>query len=124
YHHPAGAFRPLQILIGRIPPTHFRRSKSAQIVAKITRAHDIEHRLPPARRLVPQGPGKVAAARPLKQVTAEPARVPELDHRVPVERNQNPAKPSGLLYGILTLVISLSEPSGLVAYPTSFEAFP
>jgi hypothetical protein len=39
----------------------------------------------------------------------------ELDHRVTVERNQNPAKPCGLLWGILTLVISLSEPSGCVA---------
>jgi len=39
----------------------------------------------------------------------------ELDHRVPVERNQNPAKPSGLLYGIVTLVTSSSEPSGFVA---------
>jgi hypothetical protein len=29
-----------------------------------------------------------------------------------------------VLYGIFTLVISLSEPSGRVAYPTSFDAFP
>ena len=29
-----------------------------------------------------------------------------------VERDQNPANPCGLLYGMLTLVISLSEPSG------------
>jgi hypothetical protein len=43
---------------------------------------------------------------------------------IAIERDQNPANPSGLLYGIATLVTSSSEPSGLVAYPTSFEAFP
>ena len=35
--------------------------------------------------------------------------------RARLERNQNPAKPSGLLYGIGTLVTSSSEPSGFVA---------
>jgi len=30
----------------------------------------------------------------------------------PVGDNQKPARPCGLLYGILTLVTSLSEPSG------------
>src|SRR5262245_19839892 len=44
--------------------------------------------------------------------------------RAPVEPHQNPARPCGLLYGIFTLVISSSEPSGFVAYPSSFEAFP
>ena len=29
--------------------------------------------------------------------------------------HQNPAKPSGLLYGIVTLATSSSEPSGLMA---------
>jgi hypothetical protein len=38
--------------------------------------------------------------------------------------HQNPANPSGLLYGIATLVTSSSEPFGLMAYPTSFDAFP
>ena len=42
----------------------------------------------------------------------------------PVGGNQNPANPSGLLYGIATLVTSSSEPSGFVAYPTNFDAFP
>ena len=31
------------------------------------------------------------------------------------QANQNPVNPCGLLYGILTLVTSLSEPSGCVA---------
>ena len=48
----------------------------------------------------------------------------ELGHGIAIERAQNPANPSGLLYGIATLVTSSSEPSGLVAYPTSFDAFP
>ena len=59
-----------------------------------------------------------------RQVFFAPDQITELWHRVAMERNQNPANPSGLLYGIATLVTSSSEPSGLVAYPTSFEAFP
>ena len=42
----------------------------------------------------------------------------------PRQVDQNPANPSGLLYGMATLVTSSSEPSGFVAYPTSFAAFP
>src|SRR4029077_5426917 len=80
HYDPAGAIRPLQILIRRIPPTHFRQSNRAQTVGEIRRRYGIEHRLPPARRLVPQEPGIVAGARPLKQVTADPGRLPELDH--------------------------------------------
>jgi hypothetical protein len=57
-------------------------------------------------------------------VFVPPGRMTELGHRITVEADQNPASPSGQLYGIATLVTSSSEPSGLVAYPTSFEAFP
>jgi hypothetical protein len=66
---------------------------------------------------------QVPAALPLKQVFT-PNQMTDLGHCIAVERNQNPANPSGLLYGIATLVTSSSEPSGLVAYPTNFEAFP
>jgi len=59
----------------------------------------------------------------LKQVLTL-GQMTELGHCIAMERDQNPANPSGLLYGIATLVTSSSEPSGLVAYPTSFEAFP
>jgi hypothetical protein len=48
----------------------------------------------------------------------------ELGHRITAEADQNPASPSGQLYGIAMLVTSSSKPSGFVAYPTSFEAFP
>jgi hypothetical protein len=59
----------------------------------------------------------------LKQVFTF-GQMTELGHCIAMERDQNPANPSGLLYGMATLVTSSSEPSGLVAYPTSFEAFP
>ena len=59
-----------------------------------------------------------------RQVFFAPGQMTELSHCIAIEQDQNPAKPSGLLYGIATLVTSSSEPSGLVAYPTSFEAFP
>jgi hypothetical protein len=41
-----------------------------------------------------------------------------------VEWDQKPANPCELWYGIATLVISSSEPSGCVYYPISFEALP
>jgi hypothetical protein len=58
---------------------------------------------------------EVPAAPPLRQVFLGQGQMTEPDRRAPVERNQNPAKPSGLLYGIVTLVISSSKPSGRVA---------
>jgi len=63
-------------------------------------------------------------ARPLRPVFFAQGQMIQLGHLVRFERNQNPANPSGLLYGIATLVTSSSEPSGFVAYPTSFDAFP
>jgi hypothetical protein len=58
---------------------------------------------------------EVPVARPLLQVVLAQGQTTELDHRAPVERNQNPAKPSGLLWRIVTLVPSSSAPSCLVA---------
>ena len=66
-----------------------------------------------------------AAASGIGLGAAEPRGIPERPFIASAHGvNQNPAKPSGLLYGMATLVTSSSEPSGLVAYPTSFEAFP
>ena len=48
--------------------------------------------------------------------THRPLEVPvRPGRRTCLRRNQNPARPCGLLYGIATLVTSLSEPSGWVA---------
>ena len=63
------------------------------------------------------------AALPLKQVFT-PGQMTEVGHCIAKDWDQNPVRPPGLLYGMSTLVTSSSEPSGFVAYPTSFEAFP
>ena len=66
-----------------------------------------------------------AAASGIGLGTAERRGIPERPFIASAHGcNQKPAKPSGLLYGMATLVTSSSDPSGLVAYPTSFEAFP
>jgi hypothetical protein len=57
-----------------------------------------------------------AAASGIGLGTPEPRGIPERPFIASAHGgNQNPARPSGLLYGIVTLVTSSSEPSGLVA---------
>ena len=101
-YDPAAAVRPLQVLVGRMIRARISRARRIQVIRGIEGCQFLYH------QLLPVG-DRSGDARPTR---AEHRLFAAISNNA---TDQNPANPSGELYGIATLVTSSSEPSGLVA---------